>query len=121
MPGFVSTISDTRTQMKPERAIDRYLTDKNPEWAESTYYNNASSLGLFLDFCEEIDLDNSCDIDGSHISEFKQHRREEGEVNRITVYIDLLCNDTSRPLCPPMGYWDASWKRQFPRLTVRDR
>ncbi|AZQ15479.1 site-specific integrase [Halorubrum sp. PV6] len=82
-------MSESRTQMKPERAIERYLTDKKPEWADSTYYNNASSLGLFLDFCEGIDLDNICEIDGFHISDFKKRRREVGEVNEMTLYNDL--------------------------------
>lgn len=82
-------MSDTRTQMDPERAIERYLTDKKPEWAESTYYNNASSLGLFLSLCQETDLHNICDIDGFHISDFKKHRREEGGVNEMTLYNDL--------------------------------
>ena len=90
-------MSDTRTQMKPERAIDRYLTDKKPEWAESTYYNNASSLGLFLDFCEETDLNNICDIDGFDISDFKQRRREVGEVNEVTLYTIGLYTTSSYP------------------------
>lgn len=35
-------MSEKRTQMKPERAVNRYLSDKKPEWAESTYYNNST-------------------------------------------------------------------------------
>mgnify|MGYP000253559986 FL=1 len=75
--------------MKPERAIERFLTDKKPEWAESTYYNNASSLGIFREFCDEADLTNICEIDGFHISDFKKRRREVGGVNEVTLYNDL--------------------------------
>ncbi|WP_225334725.1 tyrosine-type recombinase/integrase [Halomicrobium urmianum] len=98
---------NSRTQMKPERAVNRYLTEKKPEWADSSYYNNSSTLNRFLEFCEEDGLDNICEIDGFHISDFKQYRRESG-INEVTLYNNLSSLRAFLSWCSSMGLVE-SW------------
>jgi len=74
--------------MKPERAVKRYLNEMDAKWADSTYYNNNCALNRFLEFCDEEELDNICEIDGFHISDFKQYRRGQG-INEVTLYNNL--------------------------------
>lgn len=88
--------------MKPERAINRYLAEKKPEWADSSHYNNSSALNRFLEFCEEDGLDNICEIDGFHISDFKQYRRESG-INEVTLYNNLCSLRGFLKWCHAMG------------------
>ncbi|MXR19715.1 tyrosine-type recombinase/integrase [Halobacterium sp. PCN9] len=76
-------------QMKPERAVERYLKERKPEVSESTHYNHACTLNAFLEFCEEEELDNICDLDGFHIHDFKIFRREVGGINEVTLYKNL--------------------------------
>ena len=94
--------------MKPERAVKRYLSEMKPEWADSTYYNNSSALNRFLDFCEEDGLDNICEIDGFHISDFKQKRREEDNIKETTLYGDLSSLRSFLKWCSSMGLVE-SW------------
>jgi len=96
-----------RSQMKPERAIERYLNEMDAEWADSTYYNNSCALNRFLEFCEETELDNICEIDGFHISDFKQHRRGQG-INEVTLYNNLSALRAFLKWCSSMGLIE-SW------------
>lgn len=64
--------------MHPNRAVERYLNDRKPEVAESTYYNHKYTLDRFVEWCEDAELDDIADVDGFHIHDFKSHRRETG-------------------------------------------
>lgn len=76
-------------QMKPERAVERYLKERKPEVSESTHYNHACTLNAFLEFCEVEELDNICDVDGFHVHDFKIYRREVGGINEVTLYKNM--------------------------------
>lgn len=101
-------MSEKRTQMKPERAVERYLSDKKPEWADSTYYNNSTALNRFLEFAQDGNLDNICEIDGFHISDFKKIRRDVDGINETTLYNDLCSIRTFLNWCSSMGLVE-SW------------
>ncbi|SDF53689.1 tyrosine-type recombinase/integrase [Halorientalis regularis] len=75
--------------MEPERAVERYLKERRPEVAESTYRNHKYALKQFIQWCNQIDLNDISELDGWHIHDFKIHRREEGGVNEVTLYNNL--------------------------------
>ncbi|MCU4798950.1 tyrosine-type recombinase/integrase [Halobacteria archaeon HArc-gm2] len=75
--------------MTPERAVERYLKERKPEVAKSTYRNHKYALKQFVDWCEEAPIDDVSNLDGFHIHDFKIHRREEGGVNEVTLYNNL--------------------------------
>ncbi|WP_241432459.1 tyrosine-type recombinase/integrase [Natrinema gari] len=101
------TMSERRTQMKPERAVNRFLSEMKPEWADSTYYNYSSSLSRFLEFCEDDNLENICEIDGFHISDFKSVRRNDG-ISEMTLYNELSTLRAFLKWCKSMGLIE-SW------------
>ncbi|WP_226479362.1 tyrosine-type recombinase/integrase [Natrinema amylolyticum] len=74
--------------MKPERAVERYLKERRPEVAESTYYNHKSALDQFVSWCIEEDIDDISQIDGFHVHDFKLYRRDQG-INEVTLYNNL--------------------------------
>lgn len=94
------------TQMKPERAVDRYLNEMKPEWADSTHYNHSSSLSRFIEFCEDDGLDNLCEIDGFQISDFKARRRGDG-ISEMTLYNELSSLRSFLKRCKSMGIVEA--------------
>jgi site-specific recombinase XerD len=75
--------------MKPERAVERYLKERRPEVAESTYYNHKYALDQFVDWCIEAELDDISELDGLHIHDFKIYRREQCGINEVTLYNNL--------------------------------
>jgi site-specific recombinase XerD len=95
-----------REQMKPERAVERYLSERRPEWSDSSHYNNKCALERFLEFCNDEGLDNICEIDGFHISDFKQYRRDQG-INEVTLYNNLSSLRTFLKWCRSMGLIEA--------------
>lgn len=101
------TQDNRRSQMKPKRAVERYLNEMDAEWAESTYYNNSCALNRFLEFCEDAGLENICEIDGFYISDFKQHRRDQG-INEVTLYNNLSSLRAFLNWCNSMGLVE-SW------------
>ncbi|TKX51641.1 site-specific integrase [Halorubrum sp. ASP121] len=95
-------------QMKPERAVERYLKERKPEVSESTHYNHACTLNAFLEFCEDEYLDNICEIDGFHIHDFKIYRREIGGINEVTLYKNLCTLRVFLKWCRSMELVDSS-------------
>ena len=94
-------------QMKPERAVERYLKERKPEVSESTHYNHACTLNSFLEFCEEEGLENICEIDGFHIHDYKIYRREVGGVNEVTLYSDMCTLRVFLKWCQSMELVDS--------------
>lgn len=75
-------------QMEPERAVERYLKERRPEVAESTYHNHKYTLDRFVEWCIEGELNDISQLDGFHIHDFKIHRRDQG-INEVTLYNNL--------------------------------
>jgi site-specific recombinase XerD len=75
--------------MTPERAVERYLKERKPEVTESTHRNHRYALKRFVEWTEEVGMDDISDLDGLHIHDFKIYRRENGEINEVTLYNNL--------------------------------
>jgi len=75
--------------MTPQRAVERYLKEREPEVSKSTHRNHRYTLSRFVEWSENAGLDNIADLDGLHIHDFKIHRRENGEINEVTLYKNL--------------------------------
>lgn len=78
----------TRT-MTPKRAVERYLKERKPEVAESTYRNHKYVLKRFVEWTDKAGIEEISEIDGLHIHDFKIHRRENGGINEVTLYNNL--------------------------------
>ena len=71
--------------IKPEKAVEMYLSDREAELADSSLLNHRYHLKRFLEFCEATGFDDLADIDGKTIYEYKQYRRDEGGINEQTL------------------------------------
>ena len=69
----------------PDEAVDLYLKDRKPEVTKSTYRNHKYHLKRFLEWCEEAGFEDMSEMTGKRIYEYKIHRRDEGDVNSVTL------------------------------------
>lgn len=75
--------------MTPKRAVERYLKERRPEVSESTHRNHRYALRRFVEFSDKAGLDDISELDGLDIHDFKIHRRENGNINEVTLYNNL--------------------------------
>lgn len=74
----------------PREAYDWYLDDRAPELSESTMYAHTSRLGHFVRWCEaEAEIDNLNALTGRSLQRFKTWRRDEGDLNLVSVRTQL--------------------------------
>lgn len=72
----------------PRGAVDRYLKERKPEVAESTYHNHKYTLNSFVEWSDEVSIEAVSELDGMYLHEFKLYRREQG-INEVTLYNNL--------------------------------
>jgi site-specific recombinase XerD len=75
-------------EITPNAAVERYLEERKPEVAWSTYRNHRNSLRRFREWCEETGVEDLTTIDGFDLHDFKMWRREQ-DVNERTLYNNL--------------------------------
>lgn len=75
--------------MTPKRAVDRFLKDKRPNVSDSTHYNHSSLLRQFLKWCDREGLDDITELDGWHVHDFKQFRRDQDGIGEVTLMNQL--------------------------------
>ncbi|WP_424015065.1 tyrosine-type recombinase/integrase [Halorubrum xinjiangense] len=69
-----------------QTAVDLYLDDREDELAEWTYYSHSSRLGHFVRYCDRVaDVTELREVDGKTLYEYRVWRRDEGELNPVTV------------------------------------
>jgi len=88
----------------PEEAVDLYLRDREPEVTESTYRNHKYHLKRFLEWCGVADFDDMSEMDGKRIYEYKIHRRNEGDVNEVTLSNQLSTFRVFLRLCEKLDF-----------------
>lgn len=104
--------------LAPEEALDWYLDDKQSESAASTMYSHTSRLGHFIRWCDAHGIDNLNALTGRDLQRYKVWRRDEGDLNSVTVKTQM---DTLRVFirwCEQMDAIepDLSTKVQSPTL-----
>jgi len=71
--------------LEPTVALDWYLQEKQTEVAGSTLYSHRSRLGHFIRWCDETELKNLNELTGRDIHRYKLWRREDGDLNNVTL------------------------------------
>lgn len=105
----------------PNDALELYLTDRRGHLSDSTIRSHRSRLSTFIDWCiEEEGLENLNDLTGRTIHRYKIWRRDEGNINTVTLKTQI---DTVRVFikwletiegCPP----DLHAKVKSPSLSA---
>lgn len=70
--------------IKPEKALEMYLTDRESEVTASTIRSHRARLKPFLQWCDEKGIENLNDLTGRLLHEYRLWRREEGDINVVT-------------------------------------
>lgn len=83
--------------MPPEEGVNRYLEHKGPELRESSMQNARHRLSVFLEWCEEAEVENLNDLTGRSLADFVAWRRED--VAAITLQKQLSS------VCEALRYW----------------
>lgn len=83
-------MSDDLEELSPERGVEMYLNSKQDEYTEATLTGHKYRLEAFLQWCDEVDIENLNDISGRDLYEYRIWRREgQGEdrdpVEQITL------------------------------------
>lgn len=69
----------------PEEAIGLFLSDREPEVAKQTQYNQQGHLKRFKSFCNDEDIDRMGDVDGFTLNLFKSWLRKERGISEVTM------------------------------------
>jgi site-specific recombinase XerD len=75
--------------ISPKEALDWYLQEREPEVAESTLKAHNYRLSHFLRWCDEVNLDNLNDLTGRDLQRFRMWRREDGDLNNVSLVTQL--------------------------------
>ena len=68
-------MSDDLQPLSPDEGVRRFLRHHRPGVRESSYRNAKHRLSVFLEWCDERDVDNLNDLDGRQLSDFVDWRR----------------------------------------------
>jgi site-specific recombinase XerD len=63
--------------LSPAEGVERFLEQRKPSVAESTYQNNRTTLELFQAWCQDQGIDNLNDLTGRHLADWVHYRRED--------------------------------------------
>ena len=75
--------------IEPTEAVRMYLAEKQPELAQATIYSHRSRLSHFTEWCEQEDIEYVSDIDPIDCHRYKLWRREEHDINNVTLKTQL--------------------------------
>ena len=74
----------------PDEAVELYLDSRSHEVADSTYHAHKSRLGHFVRWCEgDGEIESMNDLSGIDFNRYKIWRREDGDLNNVTVNTQL--------------------------------
>ncbi|WP_436344232.1 tyrosine-type recombinase/integrase [Natronorubrum sp. FCH18a] len=76
-------------KMTVSKAVERYLRERKPEVSRLTHRNHKYALNQFVEWSDKAGLDDISDLDGFHIHDFKIHRRENADINEVTLSNNL--------------------------------
>ncbi|MHB9285950.1 tyrosine-type recombinase/integrase [Halobacteriales archaeon Cl-PHB] len=79
-------MSDTKLEpLAPDEALDLYLRDKRTDLADSSLKAHKYRLQHFVRWCDEEDTTNLNGLSGRDMHRYKLWRRDEGDLNKVTV------------------------------------
>lgn len=76
--------------LTPEDAVEAYLNERESELSESSLRNQRYRLGQFLDWCEEVGLEDMNEMTGRRAYEYRQWRSEGIKPITLKTSLDTL-------------------------------
>jgi len=68
---------DHLVSMSPEEGLQRFLEQRQPSVAESTYQNNRTTLEQFVAWLHDQDVEDLNDLTGRMLADYVHHRRQK--------------------------------------------
>lgn len=90
MPRIGCTFATILKPITPEEAVEAYLNEGECELSDSSLQNQQYRLEQFLDWCEEVGLENMNNMTGRKAFEYKQWRSEEIKPITLKTSLDTL-------------------------------
>ena len=81
--------TETLDPIAPLAAIELYLDLRSSEVSETTLRSHRYRLSHFSEWCEDCGITNMNDLSGRLLHEFRLWRREEGELNNVSLQTQL--------------------------------
>jgi site-specific recombinase XerD len=75
--------------LAPADAQDMYLTQRESEVSESTTQAHQYRLSHFIRWCEQESIDNLNELTSRRVFEYRQWRKEDGDLNQVTLQTQL--------------------------------
>ncbi|QCC46612.1 tyrosine-type recombinase/integrase [Halobellus limi] len=63
--------------MTPEEGVERWLEQREPSVAKSTFQNNQTTIEQFLSWCRDEGIENLNELTGRRIADYVHHRRQD--------------------------------------------
>jgi len=79
-----------RESLTPEDAVEAYLNERESELSDSSLQNQRYRLDRFLEWCDEVGLDDMNDMTGRKAFEYKQWRSEGIKPITLKTSLDTL-------------------------------
>jgi len=80
----------TKSTKSPQTVIDQFQNERKHEVRESTLVNQKYHLRSFVEWTEEIELEDIGNLNGYVVNQYKTWRRENSEINEQTLYNNLM-------------------------------
>ena len=76
--------------IRPAEAKEMYLSQRESEVSKSTIQAHHYRLKHFVEWCEKVaEIDNLNELSGRDLQRYKMWRREDGELNNVTMVTQL--------------------------------
>jgi site-specific recombinase XerD len=74
---------------RPETALDLYLDTRETEVTTNTLQAHTYRLNHFVEWCEMREIETMEELDGKDLHEFRLWRREDGDLNIVSLHTQL--------------------------------
>lgn len=85
--------------LAPQDALAWYLEHRRDDLRTATRRKHTSALGIFVDWTQEVDIDDMNDIGGRQLIRFKTWRKNEAELNTVSLNGNLAILRTFLRFC----------------------
>lgn len=111
-------MTDELQPIEPKRAIDLYLDDRSDELRAATQRTHRSALGIFQDWTEDYGLTNLNELRGRDLIAFKTWRKDESDINTITLNSTLAYVQRFLRFCEAIEAVDEGTAERVPLPNV---
>lgn len=93
------SMNDGLTPTAPAEAVEWYLSHRDPELSDKSLQNQGYRLNRFLEFCEDIELNDLSELTGRHLHQYRVYRSERvkpvtlsGELQTLRVFLEFCAS-----------------------------